>query len=519
MHPEDIPTPHRRHCWRLALGAMLAAALLTGCKKSGKVDEVEAFTVRPGELDVTVVESGNLEAIESQSIVSQVSRTMKIATIIEEGTNISAEDVKAKKVLVKFDSNQLEDDLYSRESDLESARSSLTEAKEGLLIQKSDNESSVRQAELEVTYATNDLHKLVGGKLANDVMEKEPEDIQALLDHPDLGGQTKQDLDKYRGEIEIARTKLGRAQEKLKFTEALYKKQYVSKNELDTDKLDLRSQELNVQTATSKLDIYRRYEFVKVFQKSWATLLSAREKLDRAKAVARSRLAQAEAKLKNREAGFRRSENRLDDLKKDIENCTIYATQPGFVVYESPPRWQNTGPLQEGSEIRPRQAIIQLPDLSQMGVKVKIQEAQIDMIKPGQTVSITIDAMPDRHFTGKVKKKAVLPSSQSWWANPDLKVYETDIALDGGNPGNVLRPGMTATVEILIEKIENVLRVPIQSVQTDEKGKHYCYLKSGNRVEVTIGKRNQVYVEVLDGVKEGDEVLMTPPELTDGEES
>jgi HlyD family secretion protein len=141
------------------------------------------------------------------------------------------------------------------------------------------------------------------------------------------------------------------------------------------------------------------------------------------------------------------------------------------------------------------------------------------MIKPGQTVSITIDAMPDRHFTGKVKKKAVLPSSQSWWANPDLKVYETDIALDGGNPGNVLRPGMTATVEILIEKIENVLRVPIQSVQTDEKGKHYCYLKSGNRVEVTIGKRNQVYVEVLDGVKEGDEVLMTPPELTDGEES
>jgi multidrug efflux pump subunit AcrA (membrane-fusion protein) len=38
-------------------------------------------------------------------------------------------------------------------------------------------------------------------------------------------------------------------------------------------------------------------------------------------------------------------------------------------------------------------------------------------------------------------------------------------------------------------------------------------------VEVTIGKRNQVYVEVLDGVKEGDEVLMTPPELTDGEES
>jgi multidrug resistance efflux pump len=413
----------------------------------------------------------------------------------------------------------LEDDLYSRESDLESARSSLTEAKEALHIQESDSESSVREAELEVTYAMNDLRKLVGETLADDVLASEPKGIEALLDNPDLGGQSKQDLDSYQGEIEIARTKLGRAQEKLKFTEALFEKQYVSKNELDTDKLDLKSQQLAVRTAESKLEIYRRYEFVKVFQKSWATLLSAREKLDRAQAVARSRRAQAEARLKDRESGFRRAENRLEDLKKDIGNCTIVATQPGFVVYESPPRWQNTGPLQEGSEIRPRQAIIQLPDLSQMGVKVRIQEAQIDLIKPGQTVSITIDAMPDRHFSGKVTKKAVLPSSQSWWANPDLKVYETDIALDGGNPGNVLRPGMTATVEILIEKIENVLRVPIQSVQTDEKGKHYCYLKSGERVEVTIGKRNQVYVQVLTGLSEGDEVLMTPPELVSGDDA
>ena len=510
--------PSRR--LHVACGALLAAFLLAGCgDDKGKMSGIETFTVRSGPLDVTVVESGNLEAIESQIIVSEVSRNMKIAEIIEEGTNISEEDVKAEKVLVKFDSKQLDEDKYSRESDLEGNRSMLTEAKEALLIQKSDNESSIRAAEQAVTYATNDLRKLAGRKLADRVIGKEPKDIQSLLEDADLGGQTKQDLDKFEGDIKIARIKLARAEEKLRSTKKLFDKQYVSKNELETDELSLRSQELAVQTAESKLDIYRQYEFVKVFQKTWATLLTAREKLDRAKAVARSRLAQSEAKLRSREASFRRSENRLQDLLKDIDNATIEATQPGFVVYQPPHRWHNTGPLQEGSEIRRGQAIIQLPDLSGMGVIVKIQEAQIDLISPEQTASLTIDAIPGKTFTGKVTKKAVLPSSQSSWANPDLKVYETRIALDGKNEGNVLRPGMTATVEILIEKIEDVLRVPIQSIQTDEEGKHYCYRTSGEQVEVEIGKRNQIYVQILKGLSDGDEILMTPPELADGDDS
>jgi len=512
-------TPHSI-CLRrpqLAFGTVLIALMLVGCgDDKDKMSGIETFTVHLAALDVTVVESGNLEAIESQVIVSQVSRNMKIAMIIDEGTSISEDDVKAEKVLVKFDANQLEEDKYSRESDLEGARSMLTEAKEALLIQKSDNESSIRAAEQAVTYATNDLRKLVGRELADKVIVKEPTDIQSLLEGADLGGQTKQDLDKYEGDIKIARIKLQRAEEKLIATKALFDKQYVSENELKTDKLSLESQKLAVQTTVSKRDIYRQYEFVKVFQKTWATLLTAREKLIRAKAVARSRLAQSEAKLRSREASFRRAENRLEDLVKDIDNATIEATHPGFVVYQPPHRWRNTGPLQEGSEIRPRQAIIQLRDLSSMGVKVKIQEAQIDLIAPEQTASITIDAIPGKTFKGKVTKKAVLPSSQSSWANPDLKVYETNIALDSENAENVLRPGMTATVEIMIEKIENVLRVPIQSVQTDEEGKHYCYRTSGEQVEIEIGKRNQIYVQVLEGLSDGDEILMTPPELAAG---
>jgi len=506
--------PFLRHRLRLAWAVPGLLLLALGCDRATQESKIERFTVKTAPMDITVVESGNLEAIESMSIVSQVSRSVKIVEIVEEGTVITDEDVKAEKVLVKLDSREFDDQLYSRESDVESDKALLTEAQEALLIQKSDNESSIREAQLQVTYAMNDLRKLVGEKLAEKVLDREPEDISALLDSPDLGGQTKQDLDKLQGDIEIARTKVGRSERKLEYTQKLFDKQYVSKNEMDTDELDLRSEQLSLQTTESKREIFRRYDFVKDFQKAWATLRSAKEKLVREEAVARSRLAQSEAKLRNREASSRRSEVHLQELKDDIAKCTIQATKPGFVVYETPPRWQNTGPIQAGSEIRSRQAIIQLPDLSHMGVKVQIQEAQIDLIAPGQTVSITIDAMPDRHFTGKVTKKAVLPSAQNWWANPDLKVYETSIAFDGENPGSILRPGMTATVEILIERLDNVVSIPIQSVQTDEQGKHYCYRASGERAEVELGKRNQVFVQITAGLATGDEILMTPPELS-----
>ncbi len=499
---------------------LLCLALLApGCRRDTPTGKIETFTVSPGALDITVVESGNLEAIESMRILSQVSRSLKIVEIVEEGSVITEEDVRNGKVLVKLDSKELDDQLYSRESDLESNRALLTEAQEAMVIQQSENDSSIREARLDVAYAMNDLRKLVGDTLAERVLETEPANLAALLDDADLGGQTRQDLDKHQTDIELARTKLGRAQRKLEYTQRLFERQYVSKNELDTDTLDLRSEELNLQTAESKLDIFRRYEFGKVFQKTWETLRSAREKLVRAEAVARSRMAQADAKLRNREATFRRSEIYLAELKEDIARCTIVATRPGFVVYEAPPRWQNTGPIQAGVEIRSRQTIIQLPDLSRMGVKVQIQEAQIDLIAPGQTATVAIDAIPGRQFSGTVKKKAVLPSSQNSWINPDLKVYETDVHLEFENTNGTLRPGMTATVEILVERLDNVLRVPIQSVRTDENGKHFCYRANGEQIPVELGKRNQIFVQILSGLGDGDQIRMTPPPLASQNQS
>jgi len=496
---------------------MLAAALLlwpcVSCrnKKAAPAPET-AFSVKRADLDITVVETGSLEAAESIDIASDVPQTLKIVSVVEEGTTITEDDVKNGKILVKLDATSLEDQLYQLESDQESTRASFTDATEQLTIQQSENESNIRTAELNVTYARNDLRRLVGDALAERVLAKAPDNIDALLDDPDLGGQTKEDLRGRRSDIELAKIKLSRAEEKLKYTRRLFEKQYVSKNELETDELDARTQQLSVESAEEKLQIFRRYDFVRDFQKAWASLLEAQEKLVRAEAVARSRRAQAEAQLRSRDSAFQRAKQRLDDHRRNIEKCTIKATQPGFVIYQAPQPWENKGPIREGTEIRPQQTIIKLPDLSRMAVVVKVHEAQIDAVAEKQNATIRVDAIAGRTFSGVVDKKAVIPSSQSRWLNPDLKVYEVKILLN--EKDDTLRPGMTATVEILSERVGGVLSVPIQSVQTDDEGKHFVFRKNGTRVPVKLGKRNRIFIVVEDGLNEGEVIRMTPPAVS-----
>jgi multidrug efflux pump subunit AcrA (membrane-fusion protein) len=147
-----------------------------------------------------------------------------------------------------------------------------------------------------------------------------------------------------------------------------------------------------------------------------------------------------------------------------------------------------------------------------MSVKVKIHETYIKKIKKGEKVRITVDAFPDTVMDGEVTKVGVLPDSQNRWMNPDLKVYVTTITINGAY--DWIKPGMSAKVEILVDHLNDVVYVPIQAVAPSE-GKQVCYvvhgLKSEKR-EVEIGQFNDEFIEIKKGLKEGEKVLLRPPE-------
>ncbi len=161
--------------------------------------------------------------------------------------------------------------------------------------------------------------------------------------------------------------------------------------------------------------------------------------------------------------------------------------------------------------MRERQAIITIPDMTRMAVNVKIHESYIKKVRKGQKAKITIDAFPDQTLTGEVTKVAVLPDSQNRWMNPDMKVYQTTIAIEGTY--DWIKPGMSAKVEVLVNRIEDCVYVPLQSVEFDG-GKQFCYVLRGSkpeRREVTAGDFNDEFIELKTGLKEGERVLLRLP--------
>ncbi|HIA59508.1 MAG TPA: HlyD family efflux transporter periplasmic adaptor subunit [Gammaproteobacteria bacterium] len=233
--------------------------------------------------------------------------------------------------------------------------------------------------------------------------------------------------------------------------------------------------------------------------------------------------AQEAARFSSAERKFNLERVKLADIEEQIELATIHAERPGLVVYgaanQNSMRYRSSSQeaIQEGATVRERQSILTIPDMREMAVKVNIHESAVQRVAVGQAVSVSIDAFPDETLTGRVTKVAVVADSANAFMNPDLKVYPTTITIDGTH--DWLRPGMSAEVEILVERLADVVYVPIQAV-TYFDDKRVVYLANGRRAqrrEVEIGSFSDSFIVITSGLRAGDEVLLLPPQqsLTD----
>jgi multidrug resistance efflux pump len=170
----------------------------------------------------------------------------------------------------------------------------------------------------------------------------------------------------------------------------------------------------------------------------------------------------------------------------------------------------SSGFVEEGMMVRQRQELIRLPDVSKMLAEIRIEEARVRQVRPGMTAIIEVRNIPQRKFKGAVRRVALLPDAQASWMNPEKKVFPADILVDEELP--ILKPGVSATVEIIITNLTGVLSVPIQTVAR-LNGENICFIRKGSRVvpvPVTTGWFNDAFVEIVFGLKEGDAVLLAP---------
>lgn len=610
----------RPRWWLLAAGLALAAAALVFWppgSKSGANGPV--FAARRGPLEITVLEGGSLQALESQEIKCEVRvgyQGTKILKIVEEGYLVTDDDVKTNKVLVELDSSDLQKQLIQQEIQYQSALASLIDAQQSYEIQVSQNESDIKDAELKARFARMDFDKFLGDSVTaqiiaqvgldkllaaastNDVEQTTRAD-EAAPDQPVTGsmaapepgpnhsptnqpaaiqtaeirlvngavaskatpimtntaqplrvaqapsanhdpnemdstnsmmvdfspyasldklgdGEAKQKVRQFEDDLQVAEKELGQAKSTLEGTRRLFEKGFVTKTDLERDDIAYENSRLKVQTAGSARDLFLKYDFLKSAEDTLSKFAQSVRELDKARRVAISKMAQARAKLKSAQAQHQVQLRQRDDFKEQLDKCTIHATKTGLVVYGSAGDdmfyYGGQEQIREGATVRERQAIITIPDMTRMSVKVKIHESYIKKIKKGQKVRITVDAFPDKALTGEVSKVGVLPDSQNRWLNPDLKVYLTTITVDGTQ--DWAKPGMSAKVEILVDTISNCVYVPVQAVSPDGD-RQVCFLPHGakpERREVQIGGFNDEFIEIKSGLKEGELVLLKAPD-------
>jgi multidrug efflux pump subunit AcrA (membrane-fusion protein) len=315
-------------------------------------------------------------------------------------------------------------------------------------------------------------------------------------------GVYKQDKATIDGEIKLAESDLSRAEDRLDWSRRMFGKGYVSLAAMKAEELALQKTRFALEQAQTKLKVLVEFTRGK-------TIKELKSEVEKAKTDELAKKATWDLETSK--------EKKLD---KQIASCDIKAPSDGLVVYANDPNraFGSSQPqIEEGASVRERQKIFSLPDISKMQVNTKIHESHIDQIRVGLKAKIRVDAFSDQVLDGTVTDVAPLPDTASFFSS-DIKVYTAKVAIDHPLPG--LRPGMNSEVEILVDRLENVLSVPVQAV-LEFDGKDHVTKKIDDRyvqTEVALGPSNESFVQVTKGVSANELLVMDPSSLMTDEE-
>jgi RND family efflux transporter MFP subunit len=293
----------------------------------------------------------------------------------------------------------------------------------------------------------------------------------------------------------------------------LYNLGYRSHGELAEAKLQSMRSDRQLASAIAKRRELLEYEYKKMKMELEGDLASARRALQQIARDNEAQLEQAQADTEEMNEDFLKETERKERYETYIENCKVYAPQDGLVAYANRGRYSYVE-IRPGSNLRFRQKILTLPNLSKMQIKTAIHESVLDQVHTGLKATIRIDALPNSLYEGLVKSVAVLPDQGNYMSS-DTKVYETVITVD--DKVTMIKPGMTAIVEIHIDHLENVISIPVQAI-VQIKDQTWVYVDREGRVlrqDIELGRTNEKFVEITQGLSEGDQIVLNPMAIVD----
>ncbi|VAX23618.1 Probable Co/Zn/Cd efflux system membrane fusion protein [hydrothermal vent metagenome] len=215
-------------------------------------------------------------------------------------------------------------------------------------------------------------------------------------------------------------------------------------------------------------------------------------------AVAKARVSQARAAL-------RKAALSVDDAKERLSETIILSPIKGVIIRKPVERGQI---ISSGiSSLSGGTTLCVVADMSRIFIVALVDETDIGKVSKGQETMVTVDAYPEKSFKGKVIR--IYPMGEM---RENITVFKVKIEALGASRA-LLKPKMTANVEMILQTEKNVLMVPEEAVRTDEAGE-FVYVQNkirAQRRDVKTGLSNGIDLMITEGLEEGEKILLRPP--------
>lgn len=309
--------------------------------------------------------------------------------------------------------------------------------------------------------------------------------------------KTKQDLDQDRSIVKSADAQIDQARAQGKLTEeedttAVMKARYdVESAKLDASKGEIVSK---IEGAEAELKV----------RDAEQALCEAEEKLKSDKAKTKATI----DGYRNASAKARFDEERAENALNSME---VKAPSAGSVSLVSV--WHDGAerPFKAGERVWSGAPIAELPDAASLRVAAHVDETERGRLAPTQGVTLQLDAVNDRQFTGKIEQIGTIATTDFSAGWPFPRNFNLNIALDQKDPR--FRPGMTAQITVIVDRIPNAISIPVQA-SFMKSARTVVYVWHGSKFEeraVQIERRSRDRALVSSGLTAGDRIALQDP--------
>jgi HlyD family secretion protein len=353
---------------------------------------------------------------------------------------------------------------------------------EGDLLARLDTTDLERELERSVSEARQAQAELT-------MAEVENQEAQASVDSL-TEGQGALALEESRASLTLTEKRVERLRAEHESLKPLLERGFITQEELDQTLFELEQAASEAELARRKTDVYAERTYPQEVRR------------------ARHQLSSREASVENARAKLEEAKSRVRWLQESILACSLYARNPGLVIYEEYLAANPRRKIRVGDRVTASQVLLTIPEVNRMLVETSVREADVHRVRAGQSAEIQLDAYPGVTLPGTLLRVGTLAHSQ---VDPRFQEKRFDLTVEVTGQSEVeLRPEMSARVDIVVEEKDDVLLLPVNAVfESDGESVAYVLRAWGaDRRVLDLGGSSDTAVEVLNGVVAGERVAL-----------